>query len=183
MLDALDSPRHILQQIWEELALAVDDRQHAWRMPVLSTVAGDGTPNARTVVLRGAQAFAQMLRFYTDARSPKVDELRRSQRALLVFWSARLQWQLRVRVDVTVATDGPEVAFLWEQIRRSPAAGDYLGESAPGSKLTEAAGCTGTAAHFALLDAHVVEIDWLDLGAGGHRRARFSAGTCQWLAP
>jgi hypothetical protein len=42
-------------------------------------------------------------------------------------------------------------------------------------------------AHFAVLSATVTELDWLWLGEGGHRRARFrwnGDGWCgTWLVP
>jgi hypothetical protein len=37
--------------------------------------------------------------------------------------------------------------------------------------------------HFALLNAQVLQMDWLELGHGAHRRARLSADTWQWLIP
>jgi len=33
------------------------------------------------------------------------------------------------------------------------------------------------------LSAQVNEIDWLELARGGHRRARLSADTWEWLTP
>jgi len=63
-------------RLWKELARATQDRHHDWRTPVLATqgVAGSG-PQARTVVLRRAEAATWTLRVYTDARSPKCSEL------------------------------------------------------------------------------------------------------------
>jgi pyridoxine/pyridoxamine 5'-phosphate oxidase len=60
----------IRERTWIELDRAVHDRHHEWRTPVLATVGEDGKPNARTVVLRQADAKLQSLQFYTDRRSP-----------------------------------------------------------------------------------------------------------------
>lgn len=36
---------------------------------------------------------------------------------------------------------------------------------------------------FTILQAHVVEIDWLELGREGHRRAKLVDESWQWLNP
>lgn len=61
---------------------------------VLATAGADGAPDARTVLLKGADArgFA----FYTDYRSAKAAELDANPRAALVFWWAELERQVRV---------------------------------------------------------------------------------------
>jgi hypothetical protein len=182
----LQSPHEIRQQIWKELGRASKDRHHAWRYPVLATVGRDGAANARTVVLRGVDATRQTLLIYTDARSPKVGELTEAPEALFVFWSARLHWQLRVRVAVVVDVNGPTAQALWQQVQHSPAAPDYLGSAAPGSPCPDAQSGASTAGgvnHFALVNANVLEMDWLELGRGGHRRARLLADAWQWVTP
>jgi pyridoxamine 5'-phosphate oxidase len=156
--------QEIRQHIWKELGRASKDRHHAWRTPVLATVSGEGEVNARTVVLREVDVDQHMLRFYTDRRSPKVSELLQERNALIVFWSTRLNWQLRVRVNISVETDGPEVQAL-------------LQEACSTSQEPD------TVHHFALLSAHVQDLDWLELRRGGHRRARFHNDTAQWLTP
>jgi len=178
--------QEIRQHIWKELGRASKDRHHAWRTPVLATVSGEGEVNARTVVLREVDVDQHMLRFYTDRRSPKVSELLQERNALIVFWSTRLNWQLRIRVNISVETDGPEVQALWQRLKNSPSASDYLGLSAPGSSLQEAYSTSqkpDTVHHFALLSAHVQDLDWLELRRGGHRRARLHNDTAQWLTP
>jgi general stress protein 26 len=182
----LHATQDIRQQIWKELGRASVDRHHAWRTPVLATVGCDGSPNARTVVLRKVDANQQTLCFYTDARSAKVSELAKEPKAVLVFWSARLNWQLRVKVAISVTTEGPELQAIWQQVQQSASAADYMAPAAPG---TERATGHSTAQnlsgdhHFALLNAQVLQMDWLELGHGAHRRARLSADTWQWLIP
>ena len=48
----------IRHRIWTELQRATVDRHHEWRTPVLATSGLDGLPQARTVVLRAADATA-----------------------------------------------------------------------------------------------------------------------------
>lgn len=187
MKEPLVTPSEIRQQIWKELSRATQDRHHAWRTPVLSTANAEGLVNARTVVLRQVDADAKQLQIYTDTRSCKVEELQSQANAVFVFWSARLRWQLRVRVLTTVLTEGPDVERLWERVKQSPSAGDYLTIAAPGTPIlsNEKAVIRGEeqTPHFALVNAHVMEIDWLELARSGHRRARITADDWQWLTP
>jgi hypothetical protein len=176
----------IRQRTWIELERAIQDRHHEWRTPVLATVGQDGTPNARTVVLRGADAKLQSLQFFTDRRSPKISELINQPAAVLVFWSKRLNWQLRVRVEMAVQTTGLQVDAVWDRLGQSAAAGDYLSIDAPGDELPVGPAAPVDAKgmhHLAILVAKVQEIDWLELRGGGHRRAAFGKDTWQWRVP
>lgn len=182
----LSEPQDIRYQIWKELGRASVDRHHAWRTPVLATVGCDGSPNARTVVLRNVDANQQTLCVYTDARSVKVSELEKEPKAVFAFWSARLNWQLRVKVAISVNTDGPELQALWLRVQQSPSAADYMASMAPGTERPELYSSADTGSgdhHFAALNARVLQMDWLELGQGRHRRARLSADTWQWLIP
>ena len=192
MKTPLESADLIRHQIWKELARATHDRHHAWRTPTLATITRQGQPNARTVVLRKVQhdLHGGTLEIYTDRRSPKVVELMEQPSASLVFWSARLKWQLRVRADIAIQTEGPYVASLWQVVRQSKAAGDYLGLLPPGQVLPndgvtnlEPSMTDERESHFAVLTAQVQEIDWLELGHGQHRRCRFVGSQWQWLTP
>ena len=186
MKHGLDTSQEIRQQIWKELGRASVDRHHACRTPVLATLGCDGSPNARTVVLRKVDTNQQTLCFYTDARSTKVSELTKEPKAALTFWSGRLNWQLRVKVEISVATDGPELQALWQRVQQSASAGDYMATEAPGTERPTGFGTAQNLSgdhHFALLNAQVLQMDWLELGHGAHRRARLSANTWQWLVP
>jgi general stress protein 26 len=187
----LQTPEEIRTQIWKELGRASLDRHHEWRTPVLASADADGLPEARTVVLRQVDAVAGQLTFYTDSRSPKVAQLQAQASAVLVFWSARLNWQLRVRVTCSVITSGPEVEALWQGVKQSAAAGDYLSPLPPGAVLPPGSGTAYAAKasasapthSFALLHAQVLQMDWLELPRDGHRRAQLSANTWEWLTP
>ena len=178
------TPSDIRHRIWMELGRATQDRHHAWRTPVIATAGEDGLPDARTVVLREADANTAVLRFYTDGRSEKVAQLSYRPDAMLVFWSKRLNWQLRVRVAITVHAAGPQVESVWARVSQSAAAGDYLSPCAPGAPLSATVPAAAQQQHhLVVLSAEVHEIDWLELARGGHRRARLRANTWEWLTP
>jgi pyridoxine/pyridoxamine 5'-phosphate oxidase len=179
----LDSLRAIEEALWHALQHAVGDRSHPWRTPVLATTDGS-IGDARTVVLREVDRECLSLRLYCDGRSPKVAQLTSHPLGTLVMWSPALAWQLRIRVRVEVSSEGLEVSSRWARLKLSPAAHDYLSAQPPGTPLEATLSARGERAHFALLDAQVESIDWLELHADGHRRARFVPGaTPCWLQP
>ena len=178
------TPAELPARIWQELQRATVDRHHEWRTPVLASVDADGLPQARTVVLRRAEADTRTLTCFTDARSPKCAELQARPQAALVFWSQRLGWQLRITARAEVDTDGPAVQAAWERVRQSAAASDYLMPRAPGAPLDGAASASASDQHhLAIVRLQVSGIDWLELHRDGHRRGRWDGSSTDRQAP
>jgi pyridoxamine 5'-phosphate oxidase len=184
-------PDHLVARLWQELTRAPHDRHHEWRTPVLATQGVDQSgPQARTVVLRHADAPLWTLRVYTDARSPKCSELVAQPLAQLTFWSKRLNWQLRVSALATVEFEGEQVNAAWERVRQSHASADYLSALPPGHPQSSIKASDENTAdslrghHLAILNFKVSSMDWLALNKDGHRRARLTpAGVLEWLVP
>lgn len=177
--------------LWAELLRAAATRGHPWRQPVLATTCARRGAQARTVVLREVDPATRTLWLYTDLRSPKVAQLDADPRAQLVCWSPALGWQLRLSVEIGCETEGLDVTSRWATLRHTRAAQDYLSPLAPGSVLpADGAGTPRVGAvrgAFAMLQARVLEMDWLALDPQGHRRAVFDfrddMPTACWLVP
>ena len=187
----LDDLGAIHQACWHQLAACTIDKTHAWRVMGLATLDGDAA-DLRSVVLREADVQACTLMFFTDARSPKVAQIAAQPQATLLAWSGALSWQLRLRVRLEVQTSGLAVSSRWARLKLSPAAQDYLSPLPPGAPLGGAPDPAAppttpdrdSRAHFAVVLAQVQAMDWLELRAGGHRRALFSgSGAGQWVTP
>jgi pyridoxamine 5'-phosphate oxidase len=178
----LDSLAAIESALWRELDGAVRERAHPWRTPVLATTDGE-VGDARTVVLRAADAAERRVLVYSDARAAKLVQLAAHPLGTLVLWSSTLGWQLRLRVFCSALTEGLAASSHWERLKLTGAAQDYLSVLAPGSPLDAMRGARGERDHFALIDAQVRSIDWLELHPQGHRRARFDADGARWLQP
>jgi hypothetical protein len=90
-----------------------------------------------------------------------------------------------VMCTVEVRTDGQDVAARWARLAGTAAARDYNSAWAPGAVRSDIASprATPTASHFAVLEARVHAIDWLELDPRGHRRARVEGGRAVWLEP
>ena len=173
----------IHRDCWRELGAATRDRDHGFRRMGLATVDRDAA-DLRTVVLREVQAEQRRLLFFTDARSPKVAQIRAQPAATLMVWCERLGWQLRLRVRLDVETSGLAVSSHWARLKLTPAAMDYLSPLPPGAPLGQATPERASRSQFAVVSAQVQSIDWLELHADGHRRALFdTSGQGQWLTP
>jgi pyridoxamine 5'-phosphate oxidase len=185
----LDRLEQIETRIWAELELATHDRQHAWRTPVLATVAGhgpDALADARTVVVREVEKAHRQLIFFSDGRSAKVAQLLAQPLGTMVMWSATLAWQLRCRVSLQLERSGLAASSRWARIKLTPAAQDYLSPLPPGSVLEPGASPVHEAVtrdHFAVIQAQVLGLDWLELDPQGHRRALFDAQGARWVQP
>ena len=183
MTARIDSLALIEARLWQELQQAAAQPGHEWRTMVLATMAGDEA-QARTVILREVDVEARELIFFTDARSAKVAQMQARPVGTLLCWSSRIGWQLRLRVQLDVQTSGLKVSSRWARLKLTPAAQDYLSPLPPGSPVAEPVAVDRESRnHFAVVTAKVLGIDWLELHADGHRRARFGADAATWLQP
>lgn len=184
------TPDNLITRVWQELIRSTKDRHHNWRTPALASIGLDGNPQVRTIVLRHANQTLWTLEAYTDSRSPKYQELVKHRRAQLVFWSARLRWQLRVSVNTSVYNEGDFVETAWASMSQSRASKDYLGNQAPSSPIISNnveevfLPDTPNKHHLAVLRFEIISMDWLELGKDLHRRAHItSSGVVSPLSP
>ena len=81
----------------------------------LATVAADGAPAARVVLLRGFDERG--FTFYTNYQSRKADELGNDARATLVFFWDRLKRQIRIEGTATRVTAAESDAYFQSRPR------------------------------------------------------------------
>lgn len=189
-----------LAQLWERLSAGARDRRSAWHTPVVASSVGDEA-RARVVVLRGADAAARRLRFHTDARAAKADELRARPRVELLFYDPAANLQLRARGDARVETHGAEPDSAWAATRMFGRR-CYLAPQPPGAQVAEPhsglpaeleareptpAESEAGRSNFAVVLVTLDRLEWLHLAHGGHRRGVLawtgSEWQGQWLLP
>jgi 3-hydroxyisobutyrate dehydrogenase len=176
---------------WAMLRRAVKDRKHAFRTPVLCTVdADDGSPRARTVVLRHADPEGLVLRCHTDRRAGKIEQIGREPMVAWLFYDAKARVQLRIRARARVHLEGEVFEEAWARTalmsRRCYLAPSVPGVSAegPSANLPEdLLECEPDferseegRVNFAAIETRVIEMDWLYLRHSGHVRAGFVWG-------
>lgn len=195
----MDTLHDVLDTVWRLLGRGAADRRSPMHTPVVASIGPGGAPDARVMVLRAADRAAGLLRFHTDARSPKCAALDGRAVAVLAYHPGEAV-QLRLAGTARIVREGPQVEQIWATstpfARRC-----YLVEAPPGSALPmpgsalpawaegrapEAAELFPARANFALVVVTVTAIDWLHLAQGGHRRAQFLAAdgwAGGWVVP
>lgn len=175
------------------LSRGVADRRHAFHTPSLASIGQDGTPLARTVVLRGFDAAARTLRFHTDARSAKVGEFAADPRCALHLYDATAQIQLRLAGQIAIHGQDALADTAWAASRPmsrviyalppDAGPGTPLGAPLPAPTDPEAG-----RPYFRVLVMRMTHLEWLWLAASGHQRAAFAwddtgALSSSWLVP
>ena len=195
----------MLAATWTTLQRAVVDAKHEWHLPIVATAVADGSPQARTVVLRGIDPHANAgpgLRFHTDDRSGKVAEIRRDARVGVLFYDRAAKVQLRLKGHARVHQSDEIADAAW---RASPPSSRrcYLAPHPPSARLDAwhpnlpdawtnavppAAEPEVGRANFAVVIVTIAAMDRLELHHDGHIRSRWrwqgpDLIESAWLAP
>ncbi|HPU50494.1 MAG TPA: pyridoxamine 5'-phosphate oxidase family protein [Burkholderiaceae bacterium] len=159
----------ILESAWQLLEDGAADPQHGCHWPVLASIAVDGGPDARTVVLRAVCRERRELQVHSDARAGKLGQLARDPRSCVVFYDGPSRTQLRVHGRTQVHHNDAAALDAWHAL---PPRSQALYEGPQ---------------RFAVLAVAVDALDWLLIDPAGHRRAGFSwpngSLAARWLQP
>ncbi len=188
----------IQNKYWSMLDDAVTNRSSPFRIPVFICAHQDEV-DGRIVVLRKSDRANNLIQFHTDLRSPKVDILKKNNKASLVFYDKEEKIQLRVKVECEINNQNPTTEKSWKKTQHISRR-CYLTDSPPGttsenptsgmiSKLEDFDYTMEQSEegykNFTVIKCHIKSIEWLYLAAKGHRRAKFNLDTKKnyWLVP
>lgn len=181
--------------VWQHLQAGLDDRHHPFRTPVFCTQGPQG-PNARTLVLRGADADNNTLLCYSDTRAGKWSEINHCATVAWVFHDPDNGFQLRAQGQAKCLTEGALVERHWST-QDGVARNNYRSVAGPGRPLENPGDGVPDAQrnkeisagreHFGLIVTRLTQLDWLHLAIDRHRRARYvregGQWQGQWIAP
>jgi pyridoxamine 5'-phosphate oxidase len=196
-----DDLSSVCTDIWQRLVRGKADRHSPFHTPVVASVTASGVPQQRVMVLRKVDQSAGTLRFNTDVRTPKVDQLAENTAISVIGYDAGAKIQIRVTGRGRALHDGDDADAAWDasvpSSRRC-----YLAETAPGtvsalptsglpphveSRVPTLAETLPGRENFSVLIVDIDQIEWLYLAADGHRRAVFTRNidtwSGQWLVP
>ena len=125
----------MLENLFEECsnqwAQVKNSKKHAFRFFTLATIASDGRPHIRTVVLRDFNPMNISCTVYTDSRSQKLKELERDKRAQLLFYDSKKMLQITVSVVLVENVNENKIyKAIPEQSKK-----DYSSMITPGSEI------------------------------------------------
>lgn len=183
---------------WDRLVTGAVKSRTPFHTPSIATL-HQGDVNLRTVVLRKTLPTERELRFHTDIRSPKWQELSLIPSISALFYDAVDRIQLRVKGKAVLHQTNEITAEAWQKTTLSSRC-CYLTEHSPSSfsaistsglsedieneNFTLAESEKGYS-NFGIVSIHVQSIDWLWLNHAGHRRALFDyeKESFHWMVP
>ena len=185
----------VLETLWTELEIGAAKAKLGFHQPVIATASSKGLPNARTVVLRKVDRQAGVVVCHTDARAPKLADLRSHPTAAWCFYDKGRRIQVRATGEATVHTQDEIADDHWS---RSPTRSRrcYLAPAIPGSATDHPSPNLPDALidreptqdeseagrpNFAVLRCTLRELDFLNLHHEGHVRARFARDGDDWV--
>ncbi len=188
-----------LAHAWSLLARGTVDRRSPFHAPVVASVGLDGAPQQRTMILRKVDLAARSLRFNTDTRSLKWQELKKNPQVAVLGYSASDKIQIRLTGRAVLDATSSLADNVWANMRDQSRV-CYAQPAAPGETIdapdtyvpplllpTQSPAAAVAREHFCLLTVQVDCLDWVYLNLNGNRRAQFqwSNGemTARWLAP
>lgn len=118
---------------WKLIEPGANNRTSSAHTPVVGTVDNEGFPQLRVIVLREADRNKRLLRFHTDVRSQKVEEIAANNLASVLMYDAAQKLQLRLLGIARVSDVPADTENAWTT-STTFARRCYLAESAPGSE-------------------------------------------------
>ena len=183
---------------WNRLVNGAVKSRDPLHTPCVATHSGNDI-SLRTVVLRKAIAETKELRFHTDTRSKKWQELTLNPTISALFYDAADRIQIRVKGRAELQVNNDITAAAWQKTSLSSRR-CYLTNFDPSSFTDNPT--SGLPEHieqenftleesemgyqnFGIVVIQVQNIDWLWLHHAGHRRAYFDyvTGSFNWMIP
>ena len=172
----------------------VDNSKSLFHTPVLSTFVNK-TISTRTVVLREFDSKNRTLRFHTDNRSGKIEELKENSISSVHGYDPELKVQIRLKGKTSLHINDEISKMAWAKSREMSKM-CYSVKDSPGIKISspepfdlikEEIDIELGYDNFAVLLFHYDSLEFLFLKGAGHRRSLFDWSSDQlkssWLIP
>ena len=191
------------EEAWGLVGVGLTNRHSPAHMPTVGTVDASGTPQLRIMVLRDMSRDARTIRFHTDSRSIKADQLRKNPATSVLIYDHAAKIQIRLSGKTRLISNGDVADTAWSTstpfARRC-----YMAEVGPGTPIAKSSSglpewiqgkqpeeeqLTDYRSNFAAMLVEIDTVEWLYLANVGHRRARWQWDAAQnswagsWLVP
>ena len=198
-MERLQTLENFLTRSWDLLFQAATKRNEPLRNTILSTYDGQA-PQSRVIVLRKVDKQNRNLLFFTDYRSPKVQEIIQHPAVSVLGWHDKRNVQIRMIGQASIEKDTTSTKSYWEKLNTRGRT-SYATTKAPG--LPQEAYSTGLPdfwnktsspsetniayENFCLIHVTINLMDCLHLHPEGHERASFEwkedKWDMKWLVP
>ena len=92
----LEMNNKIFTTVCELLENGANERDHDFHIMTFCTIGKEGV-EARSVVLRNFDKEKNIIRFHTDYRSPKLNDIKNNPNTVCLVYSYKLKTQLRIK--------------------------------------------------------------------------------------
>lgn len=183
----------VLQASFHQMDDAAINRKSPFHSPVVASIGIEG-PNQRIMVLREFDTENRMLRFHTDIRSPKINELANNEKISILGYDPDNRIQLKLYGIAQIYNEGDIATEAWLQTdtmgRRC-----YLCEPGSGAKSSDPISglsedlqsrrpsieeTESGRKNFAVILITFNQLDWMFLSAQGNRAASFKFENEEW---
>ncbi len=188
----------IFTTVCELLENGANERDHDFHIMTFCTTGKVGV-EARSVVLRNFDKEKNIIRFHTDYRSPKLNDIRNNPNTVCLVYSYKLKTQLRIKTHSSIHYENSIWNAAWDSTGLSSRK-CYLTKYDPSCNIDEKddglplelKGKTPSLQHseegkknFCVVDNKILEMDYLYLKSSGHERMRldFNGNKFSWMAP
>jgi pyridoxamine 5'-phosphate oxidase len=161
----------LLQESKKQLSSVLKHKKHPFRYFTLTTIALDGSPHSRTVVLRGFDPEKLTLTVYTDKRSSKFEELSNDNRAELLFYDPGQLLQIVIKARLIESTLSDQIYSHLPE----PSKKDYCIQPSPGKpiKNPDQVEYFLNQGFLVALKFEATQLEYLKLKRPNHLRAKF----------
>ncbi len=182
------------KKIWDSLTQGVIDRRSFFHTPTLGTVNRDNKVKIRTLVLREVSKKNLYLRFHTDIRSKKINEIKSNSSSTVHIYDPIQKIQIQMIGISSLCSDEDSIEKIWKNMNISSKA-CYRLIAQPGETIKNISeanyplSCDPLAgkSNFSIIFFKIVNIEWLYLSSRGHRRSLYDYSgalvKAKWLAP
>ena len=188
----------IFTTVCELLENGANERDHDFHIMTFCTTGKVGV-EARSVVLRNFDKEKNIIRFHTDYRSPKLNDIRNNPNTVCLVYSYKLKTQLRIKTHSSIHYEDSIWNAAWDSTGLSSRK-CYLTKYDPSCNIDEKddglpleiKGKTPSLQqseegkkNFCVVDNKILEMDYLYLKSSGHERMRldFNGNKFSWMAP
>lgn len=171
---------NLLPFVKAELLLSNTEKEHPFRFLYLSTI-GE-FPETRMVVNRGVSNDLE-LTFFTDSRTPKVEQIRENAKVSALFYHPTKQLQVRFYGTASLITrkDTGFDAYQKLVLANADWTKDYASINIPGvPKKDEGTIIYGSNMNLTVVKIKAVKLDIVLLGAKQHHRSKCKLVEGMW---
>ena len=188
----------IFTTVCELLENGANERDHDFHIMTFCTIGKVGV-EARSVVLRNFDKEKNIIRFHTDYRSPKLNDIKNNPNTVCLVYSYKLKTQLRIKTQSSIHYEDSIWNAAWDSTGLSSRK-CYLTKYDPSRNIDEKddglplelKGKTPSLKqseegkkNFCVVDNKILEMDYLFLKSSGHERMQldFNSNKFSWIAP